>query len=131
MSNKDKLIAYWKESSLRDWKRVNLLFKNRDFVFALFCAHMSLEKLFKAHWVKDNEGNYPPKIHNLNKIASQTSLVLTEEEGSFCADMNKFQLEGRYPDYVSDVNRIITRKYAENYLIQCKQLRKKLTDGLR
>ncbi len=58
--NKQDYIQYWKASAEKDWRRVNLLFKNRDFVFALFCAHLTLEKLLKAHWVKDNNENYPP-----------------------------------------------------------------------
>lgn len=120
-------ILYWKNTAARDWKRSNLLFKNRDYVFALFCAHLSLEKLVKAHWVKDNPTNYPPKIHNLNKLAAKTKLMLTDEELTFCADMNKFQIEGRYPDYVSDIYKIVSGKYTANYLRQCQKLRRKLS----
>lgn len=48
-----------------------------------------LEKLPKAHWVKDNHDNHPPRTHNLIKLSSQINFKLTED----------FQLEGRYPDY--------------------------------
>lgn len=71
---KREYIHCWKVTAARDWKRVNLLFKNRDYIFSLFCAHLTLEKLIKAHWVKDNTSNYPPKIHNLNKLVAQTKL---------------------------------------------------------
>jgi HEPN domain-containing protein len=128
---KKDYILYWKATAADDWKRVNLLFKNRDYIFALFCAHLTLEKLIKAHWVKDNVGNFPPKIHNLNKLAAQTKLSLTDEELIFCADMNKFQIEGRYPDYVSDIYKIVNSKYTANYLKQCQKLRRKLAGLLR
>jgi len=124
--DKNEHIRYWRNSSALDWKRTTLLFGNRDYVFALFVAHLSLEKLIKAHWVKDNKPNYPPKIHNLNKLLSQTHLKLTSDEQIFCADMNKFQIEGRYPDYVSNIYKIANRKYAAEYLSQCRKLRKKL-----
>ena len=124
-------IVYWRTTAAKDWKRANLLFKNRDYVFALFCAHLTLEKLIKGHWVKDNSGNYPPKIHNLNKLAAQTALPLTDEELIFCADMNKFQIGGRYPDYVSDIYKIVTVKYTANYLKQCQKVKRKLTGLLR
>ena len=120
-------IQYWKTIANKDWKRVNLLFKSRDYVFALFCAHLVLEKLIKGHWVKDNGSDYPPRIHNLNKLIAQTKLRLTDEELIFCADMNKFQIEGRYPDYVNDIYKIVKGKYTANYLKQCEKLRRKLT----
>lgn len=99
-------------------------------MFALFCAHLTLEKLVKAHWVTDNISNYPPKIHNLNKIVAQTKLMLTEGELAFCADMNKFQIEGRYPDFVSGLKKRLTGKTTTNYLKQCQLLRKKLLNEL-
>ena len=124
--NKKTHIDYWITGSQKDWKRAQLLFKNRDYVFTLFCAHLALEKLIKAHWVNDNTDNYPPRIHNLNKLAAQTKLQLSEEELIFCADMNKFQIEGRYPDYVSNVYKILKNKNCKKYLDQCQTLRKKL-----
>jgi len=107
-----------------------LLFKNRDYVFALFCAHLTLEKLIKGHWVKDIGGNFPPPIHNLNKLVAQTKSQLTDEELVFCADMNKFQMEGRYPNYVGDIYKTLNRDYTSNYVKQCQKLRKKLAAGL-
>lgn len=128
--DKKEHISYWLVSAERDWKRTTLMFRNSDYVFALFLAHLCLEKLIKAHWVKDNEANFPPKIHNLNKLISQTQLILTDDELIFCADMNKFQIEGRYPDYVSNIYKIANKKYANDYLTICKKLRKKLLEGM-
>lgn len=128
--NKADYISYWKTNAARDWKRVSLLFNNKDYLFALFCAHLTLEKLVKAHWVKDNIENIPPKFHNLNKLLSQTKLELTEEEKVFCADMNKFQIEGRYPDYVSNIYKSANKKYSLSYINQCEALRKKLLKQL-
>jgi HEPN domain-containing protein len=60
---------------------------------------LTLEKLLKAFWVRDNVENIPPKMHNLNYLLAQTQLALSEEEQRFFAVFNQFQLEGRYPDY--------------------------------
>ena len=35
---KEDHILHWKTTASKDWKRVNLLYKNRDYIFALFCA---------------------------------------------------------------------------------------------
>jgi HEPN domain-containing protein len=92
---KEDHISFWQKSAEQDKDTMNYLFTGKKYVHALFFAHLMMEKLLKAHWVKDNKGNYPPKIHNLNIIHAQTKLLLTEEELNFCADMNKFQMEGR------------------------------------
>jgi HEPN domain-containing protein len=70
---KEGYIKYWITTSKHDWKRVEELLKLRDFSFALFCAHLSIEKLAKALWVKEHESNFPPRIHNLITLFSKTS----------------------------------------------------------
>ena len=124
--NKTEHISYWIDTANDDWKISQKLFKSKDYLYALFFAHLVLEKLCKAHWVKDNKENYPPKIHNLNKLVAQSKLELAEEELIFLADFNKFQLEGRYKDYITENRVKINSIIATNYNKQCKQLRKKL-----
>ena len=96
---KKEHIEYWKSTAARDWKFVQQSFKIKQYVYALFFAHLVMEKLCKAHWVKDNESNFPPKIHNLVRLIGQTHLRFSEEEMDFFRKLNDFQLEGRYPDY--------------------------------
>ncbi len=127
---KEDYIDYWIEGAKQDTSTMEYLYKGKKYVHALFFAHLVLEKLMKAHWVKDNKGNHPPKIHNLNSIHAQTKLNLSEEELTFCADMNKFQMEGRYADYVSDIHKIVTGAYAATYIQQCKKLRTQLLKRL-
>lgn len=48
-------------------------------VFALFAFHLTIEKLLKAIWVKDNIENTPPRQHDLTFIYNQTDLKLNSE----------------------------------------------------
>lgn len=86
-------------------------------VHALFFAHLTLEKLLKARWVKDNDANVPPKTHNLVRLAVQTNIEFKEETLTFLEEFNDFQLEGRYPDYRFSIyercNSILTEKLIE------------------
>lgn len=68
MLTKDEHIKYWVDTAKKDWKTVQNMFGTKDYLPALFFSHLVLEKLCKAHWVKDNHGNTPPKIHNLPDI---------------------------------------------------------------
>ena len=85
-------IAYWVESTTKDWDAIQNMYKAKTYVYALFFAHLSLEKLLKAHWIKDNEGNFPPKTHNLLGIVSKTSLIFTATEEDFLARMDQFSI---------------------------------------
>ena len=68
-------------------------------MFCLFCVHLSMEKIVKAIWVKNNKEDYPPRLHNLVRILEQTTVKLNDDVLIFLNDLNRFQLEGRYPDY--------------------------------
>lgn len=127
---KKEYIEHWKSISINDWKVAEDLFQTKHYLYALFFAHLVLEKLCKAHWIKDNTSNFPPKIHNLNKLISQSKLKLSDKELTFCADINKFVLEGRYPDYISNIYKIATKSYTQTYLKQCEKLKEKLKKEL-
>ena len=66
-----------------DWDAIQKMYKVKTYLHALFFAHLVLEKSFKAHWVKDNEGNAPPKIHNLLYLAEKTKLSVSQETIGF------------------------------------------------
>ncbi len=77
--------------------------QSNEFVQALFFSHLALEKLCKAHWVKDNSTNTPHKTHNFLVIFTNTQLQLNPVDEDFFRAMNQFQLEGRYPDYANTI----------------------------
>lgn len=127
---KQEYIEYWKQSATRDWRTVEKMFVAKEFIPALFFSHLVLEKLLKAHWVKDNEGDHPPKIHNLVYLLSKTKLVAKELDIAFLEQLNSFQIEGRYPDYQLDLYRIYKAKQTEEILNQVNKIRKWLLKAL-
>lgn len=128
---KQEHIAHWKTTADKDWKAVIQLFDSKSYIQSLFFAHLVLEKLLKAHWVKDNEGNTPPKTHNLVKLAEETKLKIADEDNKFFYTVNQFQLEGRYPDYLQSMYKkyksVQTKKVLEQIDTQRKCLLKKLS----
>jgi HEPN domain-containing protein len=79
MTKKDHII-YWKESALQDFETANVLFDGKRYMMCLFVCHLGIEKLLKAHWVKDNIDNFPPFTHNLELLHNQTSLNLSADD---------------------------------------------------
>ncbi len=45
----EKQIAYWRDGSIEDWQVAQELISNGRIRHGLFFAHLSLEKLLKAH----------------------------------------------------------------------------------
>jgi HEPN domain-containing protein len=116
-------IDYWLITSNDDFVVFNVLFQNQNYLHALFIAHLSIEKLIKAHWVKDNENNIPPKVHNLVYLIKQTKVKLNNEQMKFLTLLNDFQIQGRYPDYKLKIKNLLTKEYVETIVPQIIGLR--------
>lgn len=120
---KPEHIAFWIASSVKDWEVAGNLFEKNNFPQALFFGHLTLEKLLKAHWVKDNIEDYPPRIHNLIRLSNQIQLEFTQDDLLLLDKMNDFQMEGRYPDYHFTIYQICTLEYTEEILSEVNRIR--------
>jgi len=131
MNDKQKQIEYWKKTALDDFEAVYLLLSGNKNLQALFFIHLTLEKLIKANWVKDNTENFPPKTHNLIYLYNNCkSLNLTESETDFLQMMNSFQLEGRYPDYVNQLYNSVNKQKVEQIITESKPIIECLINNL-
>lgn len=106
------------------------MYKSKEYLQALFFAHLVLEKLCKAHWVKDNKENIPPKIHNLITLVSKTKLELPDADKEFLSQMNQFQLQGRYPDYTRHLYKTYKAVQTKMVLDKVNSIKKWLLNNL-
>lgn len=90
-------IGHWRASGQEDWTVACDLIERGRLRHGLFFAHLALEKILKAH-VCRNTGNLAPRIHNLVRLAELAGLAPSPDCLDILADMNSFNLEGRYPD---------------------------------
>ena len=118
MLSKEEHIKYWKDTAETDWKVAGDTFDASNYMHALFWAHLVLEKLAKAHWVRTHQENFPPKVHNIVWLLEQSDMDLGEETKLFLNRLNDFQLSGRYPDYTNRIYSRCTKQYT------CEQLEK-------
>jgi len=89
-------IRYWQNGAAEDWQAADQLITGDKVRHGLFFAHLSLEKILKAHVCKST-GKIAPKIHNLVRLAETAGLNLPDDKIDFLAEMSEFNLEGRYP----------------------------------
>jgi HEPN domain-containing protein len=123
MMTKEQHIDYWINTAQYDWTGVEHAFNSKSYVHSLFWAHLTLEKLAKAHWVRTHEENIPPKVHNIVWLLEQSDMDLGEEMMKFLEDFNEFQLSGRYPDYTNNIYKVCTKEFTYAQLEKVKEVR--------
>jgi HEPN domain-containing protein len=93
----EKQVAYWRDGSAEDWEIAQELIERGRTRHGLFFAHLSLEKLLKAHVCRHTQ-DLAPRLHNLVRLAELAALPLSQAQVDILAEMNAFNIEGRYPD---------------------------------
>jgi len=97
MVNIDKHISYWKSSAEEDFQVADQLIRSGKIRHGLFFLHLTLEKILKAH-VCRNSRDIAPRLHNLARLAELSGIAFSREDSDFLAEVNPFNIEGRYPE---------------------------------
>lgn len=116
MKTKKQHIEFWVEQADDDWKAVYTLLNGGNYLQSLFFAHLVIEKLCKSLWIKYNSDNIPPRTHNLINLLSSTPIKITEVQSEFLLKLNRFQLEGRYPEYMTQMHRICNESFTTDMI---------------
>lgn len=106
-----------------DWAAVDTLLNGKKYLQSLFFAHLVIEKVCKALWIKHNKENVPPRTHNLIHLLSKTPIELNDEQSELMLNLNRFQLEGRYPDYLTKMRNICDESFTNKMIGEANELR--------
>ncbi len=87
-------MAYGAEE---DWIVAKELLSHKRIRHSLFFIHLAIEKTLKALICKEIRV-FAPRIHNLVRLAETARVRLNSTQIDVLADLNEFNLEGRYPD---------------------------------
>lgn len=128
--NKKQYTDWWKNEALKNWETAVYLMKGKQNVFVLFTFHLTIEKLLKAHWVKDNVDNSPPRTHDLSFLYNQTELELENGFADYLSIINEWNIESRYPDYKLKIYNRATDDYMKEHFEKLSKLRECLLQKL-
>jgi hypothetical protein len=64
-----------------------------------------------------------PKTHNLIHLLSSTPVELTDDKSEFLLTLNRFQLEGRYPEYITKMHDICNEQFTKSMINSTNELR--------
>ena len=123
-------VAFWCNDAADDWADVQRSLQGGAYVHGLFFAHLVIEKISKAHWIKDNPDNTPPRTHNIVRLWATTQLAPTDEQIGLATELNRYQLEGRYPEYMRRLRGQTTAVYATQLITEIATLRTWLLKNL-
>jgi len=106
-----KTIKYWLDSAVYDLDTGRSLLETKRFPYALFFAHLSLEKILKAIVVKSTK-EHAPFTHSLTFLASKSKMDIPESIVDKLAEYTEFHIETRYPDEKKDFYKKCTEEFA-------------------
>jgi HEPN domain-containing protein len=118
----DEIISYWTESSEQDFEAMKHLFQKGDYHWSLFVGHLILEKLLKAHYVKQM-GDNPPFIHDLLRLSEKGGMTINEEQKDMLDTISGFNIITRYNDYKQSFYRKCTKEFTTKWIKNIKELR--------
>jgi HEPN domain-containing protein len=93
----EKQLAYWRGGAEEDMAAGRTLIADKKYRHGLFFVHLALEKALKA-LVCRATNETPPRIHNLVRLSELADIHPTQHQLDILAEMNIFNLEGRYPE---------------------------------
>lgn len=125
-----KDVKSWVDASRYDLETARALLESRRYLYVLFMCQQSLEKLLKAY-LTASTGVFPPRIHNLVRLAELTGLELSQDDKALLERLSLYYLQSRYPPEIQALAKTITRSAAMTHMTQTealwKQLRRRLT----
>lgn len=129
MKQINNLIKYWQKTAEHDQETMMSLFKSKRYSDSLFYGHLVLEKILKALVIKKTKDHAKP-IHNLVVLSQDANLILDKADLEFLAEMNKFNIRARYPDYKLSFYKLCTWHYTEPKIKKVNAMYKKLCQKL-
>jgi HEPN domain-containing protein len=116
MTDLQKQLIYWKETSERDLKTAKGLFKLKRYDACLFFCHLSLEKLLKGFVVAKTQ-EPAPYIHDLERLLKLSNINdATKQTISDLKTITEFNISGRYPEIKAEFYKKCNKDYTKKHL---------------
>ena len=107
-------VEYWLKLADYDIETARAMLNSERLLYVGFMCHQTIEKALKAVISRDcKEGEIPPKIHDLSKLAVRANLfdLMSEEQQDFIDELNPLNIESRYPEYKDEIAAGLTNEF--------------------
>lgn len=121
MFDSKQVEDFWRKQYDDDFEIARSLLSLKRYTYALFFCHLAIEKLLKALVVRTTNAN-APYDHNLQRLAQDAGLRMPVGMQESLAEINTFNIKGRYDDYKSQFYQKATLTYTEEYLKKTEEI---------
>ena len=124
MDNSEK-IKYWLDLADYDLESAKVMLQGNKNLYVAFMCHQTIEKALKAVIARDcEEGEIPPKKHNLIALAAQAAIfdVMSVQQQGFIDYLNPLNIEIRYPEHREQLISILTVEKCEELISETEGL---------
>ena len=97
----------------------------RTYLYVIFLCHLTIEKMLKG-CITEFTADFPPPIHDLNKLVHLAKLTLPDDMIRFVSEMSQKSVPARYPQTLSAYNRQDAKESLEQTRRVAKWLEAKL-----
>jgi HEPN domain-containing protein len=126
----DKAVAYWFEGAKYDIGTAEDILGTGRYPYALFMAHMALEKALKALYVKRTH-RHAPRTHSLSMLARYIKNEMPRSMAEQLAGYASFHIQTRYPDYLFEYYAHCTEEFTRKTVEEMKGVFEWLSQKLR
>ena len=123
-------VKYWVDLSRYDVETAKAMLASGRYLYVLFTCQQSIEKMLKA-LVVQSTGSFPPKIHDLVKLATIAKIDVENDQKEFLAKLNYYYLETRYPRELTEISKQIKKASAIEFYNNTKKMLKWLRSKAR
>ncbi len=113
-------VQKWVELSIYDLGTADAMLTSGRYVYVLFCSQQAIEKRLKAEIVQETD-EFPPRTHDLYKLARHAKIPLSEEQDLFLRTLTKYYIGTRYPEEISSMAKEATKALASQGFMKTKE----------
>ncbi len=110
----------WLTQADYDFQTAEYMFQGARYVYAVFMAHLSIEKALKGIYQKRLNA-IPPKTHNLTYLTTETKSQPPEHIDKFLIWLDQASVATRYPEELMKLQNVYTQEVVREILVQTKE----------
>jgi HEPN domain-containing protein len=113
----------WFKQAEYDMKTAEAMFETKRYIYVIFMCHLSLEKAFKAFYLK-KLGSLPPKVHNLLYLIEKIGVPLPKDLYEVVFVLNRTSIPARYPDDLQKMKKEYNKQKTGDLLVKSREVLK-------
>lgn len=116
----------WAEQARYDVETARAMLSSGRYLYVLFCCQQAVEKMLKGLIAKRTE-EFPPRLHNLVRLAESASIELSEERADFLRLLSAYYIQSRYPEAIESTKSQTDQALADEALKKTEEIIKWLS----